>query len=100
MPEPGELGPPEAHHWTERETALAGALHAAKAEQARLRSCLRQEQDLSNEMHGEIERLKAEHSQFVEQLTEALAAHGVPACSSWRVAIDYLAYHGGRERNA
>lgn len=43
----------------------------------------------------EIERLRAEHQEFVEQLTEALAAHGVPAMPSWREAIDYLATRGG-----
>jgi hypothetical protein len=45
------------------------------------------------------EQLRAaveEHHAFVEALTQALNAHGVPAMPSWPEAIDWLAANGGR----
>lgn len=44
---------------------------------------------------AELERVRVEHREFVDGLTAALQAHGVPAMPSWRDAIDYLARNGG-----
>lgn len=46
---------------------------------------------------AEVERLRTEYRAFVDGLTEALNAHGVPAMPSWREAIDYLAANGSSE---
>jgi hypothetical protein len=48
----------------------------------------------NDRLRAENERLQEEHREFVDGLTGALNAHGVPAMPSWREAIDYLALHG------
>jgi hypothetical protein len=48
-------------------------------------------------LRAENEQLKVEHREFVDGLTEALNAHGVPAMPSWRDAIDWLASCGASD---
>lgn len=46
---------------------------------------------------AERDAAREEHRAFIDSLTAALNAKGVPAMPSWQAAIDYLAEHGDED---
>lgn len=56
----------------------------------------RDEADDMEALREQLRQATEAHLTFLEGLTEALNAHGVPAMASWREAIDWLAANGGR----